>query len=363
MIDSSEKKLFDSMTNMTTGFARAQELYTTVKLGIADLLAKCPRESNDLAEELKINQPSIFRFLRLLEARGILYENNDKKFGLTPLGELLRSDHPRSMRDIILYHAEISYRVWQEMLYSIETGKPAFDKIFGMPFFDYLHKNPEMGSSFNSTMIFHETDRFQKVVSNYNFKQAISVVDIGGGDATLISLILKNNQQSVGIVFDIPTFTAAAQKNIAQNNLLDRCQVIIGDFFQETIPEGKDIYILSNIIHDWADKEAILILRNCQKAMCDNSKLLIIEQIMPENVTDDPQVVSSDFSMLLITGGLERTLQEYKTLLAEVKLIIINVITFEQTCYFDKDKKTNWAIMECALEHSYKNGIVSRKSG
>jgi hypothetical protein len=335
----SEKVCIDTLRQMNAGFARTQELYTTVKLGIADHLAKGPRQAYDLAMELKVHPRALYRFLRLLVARKILCEDGDKGFQLTPLGDLLRSDHPNTLRNIILYNGEVSYRVGQEMLYSVQTGKPAFEKFFGMPFYDYLQKHPDICNLFNSMMNYQTTDRFEGLANNYNFSQVSTIVDIGGGNGAQISYILKNNPKAKGIIYDLPAVASVAIQNLAKNNLTDRCQVISGDFFEDTIPKGKDIYILSNIIHNWDDERAILILNNCHNVMSNNSKLLLIEQIMPEKITDDTAVAGTDVGMLLLTGGTERTLQEYKTLLAQVGLEIIH--------NFGAGGKSNFTIMEC----------------
>lgn len=347
MINFPEKDQMNALRQMFGGYARTQELYTTVKLGIPDHLANGPKKGNDLAIELKVNPQSLFRFLRLLVVRKILCEDGDNGYRLTPMGDLLRSDHPQSLRNIILYDGEVSYRVGQGMLFSVQTGKTAFDEIFGMPFFDYLSEHPDIGYLFNDLMSSFAPERAEAVVKKYNFDQAETIVDIGGGKGSLLAFILEKCSKVKGIVFDIPTAAAEAKQYLADKKLSDRCQVIPGDFFKDEIPAGKDIYILSNIIDDWDDKSAQIILGNCKKAMDGKSKLLLIENIMPDNIADGTAVVGIDMNMLLLTGGAARTLQEYKILLAQAGLEIVDAIPFDPMRNFTAGKTANCAIIVC----------------
>ena len=343
-----KKPISESIYKMVSGYARTAEIYTTVKLGIPDILAKGPKTLQEIANELDIDKKNIIRFLRLLVARELI-SLKDLNYSLTNLGDILRSDHPNSVRNLIIYIGEIQYRVGGEMLSSIQTGKPAFDRIFEMSFFDYLSKNPEMSSYFNEAMRYQASIRTEGLVRSYNFKQANTIIDIGGGDATLISSILENNPNLKGIVYEVSTVIEETQKNISFNNLSERCQVISGDFFKDPIPKGLDIYILSNIIHDWADNEAIKILNNCANSMENNNKLLLIEQIMPEVLAPGSSAIGSDMSMLVLSGGLERTLSEYRKMLSKVGLDIFQVIPLELSDT-PEGRISDWAIIECKLQ-------------
>jgi hypothetical protein len=339
-----EKKLVDKIYQMSSGYARTQELYTTIKLGIPDLLAGGAMGLPEIARELKVDQQGLLRFLRLLVTREILVEENNK-YRLAPLGEILRSDHPSLAHNIMLYIGEIQYRVGGEMLYSVQTGKPAFDKIFGMPFFDYLSANPETGTWFNDGMKFSTDARMRGMVASYPFNQANFIVDVGGGNATLVIHILQNNPHPAGIVFEVASVAAEARQNIEGNHLADRCRVVEGNFFVDPLPAGCDLYILSNIIHDWLDEPARRILTNCCAAMHHHSRLLLVEQIMPEKVDPGSAVVGSDVSMLLLTGGRERTRVEYDALLGASGLEISNIIPFEPS-NAPAGRKPTWAIIE-----------------
>jgi len=340
-MDADQTKIYQ----MISGYARTAEIYTAVKLGIPDILSKEPKTLQEIADETNIDTNVIIRFLRLLISREIICLK-DGKYCLTNLGDLFRADHPNSLRNLIIYVGEVQYRVGQEMYSSVKTGKPAFDKIFGMSFFDYLSKNADMSSYFNEAMNHQASIRTEGLINSYDFNHAKTVLDVGGGDATLISSILKNYPELKGVVFEVSTVVDETRRNLAKNNLKERCDVVCGDFFKDSIPSGSDITILSNILHDWEDNEAIKILRNCNKSMNDKSKLLIIEQLIPEIVTPGSSAVGSDMSMLLLTGGRERSLSEYEELLDESGLTLSKVIPLALS-NIPEGKKPDWVIMEC----------------
>jgi hypothetical protein len=288
---------------------------------------------------------ALYRFLRMMVVLKLLIQEDDGGFRLLPLGDLLRSDHPHSMRNRILHIGELNYPAAQGMLHAVQTGEPAFDHIFGVPFFEYLAQHPQILALFNDQMGRLVGDRIIGIVAAYDFSKASTIVDVGGGNGTLITAILRAHPQHQGIIFDVPKVMPEAQHYLAQNGVANRCQTISGDFFHDTMPPGGELYLLSNIIHDWDDDRAVQILRNCRAAMRDDSTLLLIEGILPERVADAPGTISSDFGMLLMTGGQERTQTEYRALLALADLKVTAVIPFEPTHIYS-GRKPNWAIIE-----------------
>jgi hypothetical protein len=339
-----QTSLTDVLLQMVTGFARTQELYAAVKLGIADVLAAGPKQSNEIARAVNAQPQALHRFLRKLVVHDLLDQEDDGSFRLTPLGQLLRSDHPDSLRNLILYIGEMHYSADQGLLHAIQTGQPAFDYVFGMPFFKYLTEKPHLGLLFHEITSRAVNDRAAGIVAAYDFSNTNILVDVGGGNGTLLAAILLDNPNMQGILFDLPGVAAKAQDHFSKE-LTARCQTIGGNFLQDSLPVGADTYLMSNIIHDWDDEHAIKILHNCCTAMHGESTLLLVEQIMPEKFTDAPATVGSDLSMLKLTGGRERTEEEYRTILAAAGLQLFKIIPFEpaNTC---PGRKANWAIIE-----------------
>ncbi len=184
-----------------------------------------------------------------------------------------------------------------------------------MEYFQYLAQNPETSNIFNNGMTASQTRAYNVVSAAFDFKGIGTVADVGGGYGMLMTDILKANPQLRGILFDQPHVIAGAEQSIKAAGLAERCQLVGGDFF-ESVVTGADVYILSAIIHNWDDNHSLTIFKNCQRAMAENGKLLILEMVIPSG--NEPHVGKFlDVQMLLTIGGRERTETEYRALLAK----------------------------------------------
>ena len=216
------------------------------------------------------------------------------------------------------------YSAWGGLLQSVRTGDTAFDQIFGMTLFEYTGANPEAAAVFNEAMADSTLMAARVVAGAYDFSQAETIVDVGGGTGAFLAGILRANPQSRGVLFDQPNVVAGSDGLLASAGVADRCDVVGGDFF-ETVPVGGDIYILSWIIHDWDDARSLTVLRNCRRAMGDDARLLVIEQVVPPG--NDPSLSKLyDLHMLVLSGGRERSEDEYRDLLAASDLRLARVI-------------------------------------
>ncbi|MDD2499200.1 MAG: methyltransferase [Geobacter sp.] len=340
-----QKSAAEIMRDMAGGFTLTQIVYTAVKLGIADQLKNGALTTPLLATAIQADQLSLHRFMRMMVVVGLLIQEEDGRFGLSPLGELLRRDHPESICNRILYIGEVNYPAAQGMSHAVKTGEPGFDHVFGMPFFDYFAQHPGIGALFNELMSQAVVDRAAGITATYDFTNAKTIVDVGGGKGTLITAILKAYPDSCGIIFDMPSVLTEAGVYLTENGVADRCETAAGDFFATMVPAGGDIYILSNILHDWEDTRAEQILRNCSSVMSPENRLLVVEQLLPEQALDAPVTVAADLSMMLLLRGRERTEAEYRELLSKAGLEISSITMFEPSRIYS-NRKTSWAIIE-----------------
>lgn len=303
----------DTLLNIVRGYRAAQALSVAATLGIADLLADGPRPVDELARATGTDAPSLYRLLRALASMGIFAEDDERRFRLTPLAEPLRTDAPRSVRGLVrLLGDPVLFEPWSHLLYSVRTGQPAFDHLHGMGLYAYLAQHPETAATFHAGMA--ATTRHQAVIESYDFGGASVVVDVGGGDGTLITTILHAYSALRGILFDRPEIAAGAQERLEREGLTERCQVVGGSFF-DAVPEGGDLYILSDVIHNWSDEQAITILANCRRAVPESGLLLLIQEVLPPG--NEPALGKvADLNMLAVLGGRERTEEEFRSVLA-----------------------------------------------
>lgn len=295
------------------------------ELGLADHLAKGPKTAEELAGPTKTHAPSMYRFLRTLSSLGVFAEDGSRRFALTPLGEALKTGAPGAARPTILtFGSDWFFKGWQELKYSLETGKPGFEKALGAPIFDWLAKHPQEASMFSETMVgFHGMEP-PAVAAAYDFSGLKTIVDVGGATGNLLTTVLAKAAGAKGVLYDLPHVVKDAPALIQSRGMADRVKIEPGSFF-EHVPTGGDAYLLSHIIHDWSEAQCLTILGNVRKAMNPGGKVLIVEMVLPSGNTPHPGKML-DLMMLLGPGGQERTEQEYAALLQKAKLRLTRVV-------------------------------------
>jgi hypothetical protein len=310
---------------MAMGHWISRIVHLAAELGIADHLASGAKTAEELAGPTKMSPVPLYRFLRGLANLGILTEGADRRFGLTPLGEALRTGAPGSARASILTIASPWWvQGFGELPFSVETGKSGFEKSLGMPIFDHLAKNPDLAALFSETMIGFHGQEPAAIAAAYDFTGIRTLADVGGATGFLLAAVLEKNPQMKGILFDLPHVVAGAPALLEARGLEDRVTIEPGSFF-ERIPAGADAYILSHIIHDWSEPQCLTILGHCKQAMSANAKLLIVEMVLPEGDEPHPGKML-DLMMLVGPGGQERTAKDYEALLAKAGFRMTRVV-------------------------------------
>ena len=306
-----------------------QLIHVAATLGVADLMCDGPKHSHELAASLKVDPEALYRVLRALASIGIFEEADPGCFALTTQAEPLRRDVPGSLRaSAILYGEPWFWRACGDLLHSVRTGQPAFDHVHGESLFAYLDHAADAAAIFND----HQTNMTRQdasaVVSAYGFRDCTRVVDVGGGHGTLTAAILRACPWTTAVLFDQPAVIAGAKRRLHVEGATGRYTCIAGDFF-ESIPEGGDVYVLKDIVHDWEDDRATVILRNCRRAMAHTlaagAKLLVVEKVIPPGNAPFPGKLT-DITMLLVTGGRERTAKEYEALLNEAGFALTRIV-------------------------------------
>jgi SAM-dependent methyltransferase len=306
-----------ALFQLMTGHYVSQAVYIAAKLGIADLLKDGPRHYAQLAEATDTHPPSIHRLLRLLAAAGVLSDQEDGQFALTPIGDCLRTDAPGSARTAaLLWAGPPLAEAWRDLLSSVQTGEVAFERVFGADVFSYMAKHPEDAAIFYEGMSVGAPEICAAVAAAYDFSQFGTVVDLGGAYGVFMIAMLRAHPTVRGVLFDLPHVAERAGKEIEAAGLAQRCEVITGDFAQ-AVPGGGDAYVLKHVIHDWDDARSIKLLQNCRRVMAPHAKLLIVQAELPARIQASlPHLIATgnDVNMLAVTGGRERTKSEFAAL-------------------------------------------------
>ncbi|MGE5726292.1 MAG: methyltransferase [Acidobacteriota bacterium] len=322
-----ENTAFERVLQLANGFALSSALYTVTRLGVADLLAQGARSSTELAAATGSNEDALYRVLRALAMVGAFAETAGRRFMLTPLSEALRRDVPASARELVLWLGNrFHFHVWAELPYSVKTGTPAVEHIYGRPAFEAIESMPDVAHDFNTGMTCMSRQLAPAVLEVYDFSGVDTLMDVAGGHGFILCEILSRYPSLKGILFDMPSVVEDPKCAQCLLNVNHRCHTIAGNFF-EHIPGGADAYYMQHIIHDWDDEPALKILGNCRQALQGrkNGKLLVVDSVIPQ--TPEPHFGKLlDLEMLLMPGGRERTEPEFRTLFAKAGFEITRIV-------------------------------------
>jgi hypothetical protein len=292
-------------------------------LRIADHIARGLRTAPELAEAAKADADALDRVLRHLATAGVLSRDGSGRYALTARGDALRDDHPdglRAMWDLegAVGRAELSL---VQLLHAVRTGEPAFPAHFGHSFWDDLSADPTRSASFAAQMGSDVAEWAPLVISAYDWGSLGHLVDVGGGNGTLLIALLTEYPSLRGTIVDLPDTAQAARKALAEAGLADRSEVVAGSFF-DPLPPGAGGYLLSAIIHNWDDESAREILLRCAEAAGADGIVFIVEKIGPEGRTVS---TGMDLRVLAWFGGRERDVAELTVLATDSGLRVAAV--------------------------------------
>jgi hypothetical protein len=308
-----------TLGRLIVGFQVSDAIHVAATLGIADLLAEGPRTSDELAAATNAHAGSMYRLLRALASVGVFHEEESRRFSTTPMGALLRSDVPGSLRGWAMFVGRPYFReAWGHLEHSIRTGDNAFRHVHGTDVWTYRADHPDESAIFDLAMESLTGASNRALLDAYDFGRFGTVVDVGGGNGALLAALLGEFPATRGVLLDQPHVVANAAAVLERAGVADRCEIVSGSFFDE-VPAGGDAYTLKSIIHDYDDERAVAILLVCRRGMARDATLLLIERIVgPPN--EDPRTKFSDLNMLVAPAGRERTLHEWDALLTRAGL-------------------------------------------
>jgi SAM-dependent methyltransferase len=299
--------------DLLNGYQDTALLYAAAKLGLADFLAKGPKTSEELAAMTRAHAPSLYRILRGLVVVGMCFEE-EERFGLTSLGQMLRTGVEGSLRNQALVCGDEYMLAWSGLVHSAMTGETAFAHVFGVDPWEYRQRNRSLSERFNADLNAETALSAAAIVEAYDFSAFGVLCDVGGGYGSLLCAILAPCPTMMGILLEQAHVATGASSYVESQGLDKRCTVVEGDFF-EGVPEGADAYVMKSIVHDWPDARSVAILKNCRRALKADGRVLLIERVMPARAKDAPDTVRVDLHMLAVTGGRERSEAEYQGLL------------------------------------------------
>ncbi|GGR88692.1 methyltransferase [Streptomyces aureoverticillatus] len=318
------------IAQLAFGSMAAQTMRAALRLRVVELIGDKEMQAADVAAQASAAPGPMGRLLRAMAGLGLLQERAPGTFAVTPAGALLDSGRPGSLASFAHMFTEPEMiRPWEHLDDSVRSGHTAFDRVFGTDFFDYLRQHPELSAKFNAAMSQATRETAAVLPGAVDFGRFTTVMDVGGGDGTLLSAVLRRYPALTGVVYDTEEGLAQAPETLRRDGLADRCSLVTGDFFR-AVPdgaEGADLHMLKSIVHDWSDEQVVTILSHCRAALPPGGRVLIIEPVLPEVV--DPETAGltylSDLNMLVNVGGRERTRAEFEEVCGQAGLTVTSV--------------------------------------
>lgn len=305
MNKSSTARDTDEVRQLVTGYQVARALLAADEIGLLDHLQGEPRRIMELAEATGTHSPTLARFLRALAAVDLVVVDNKGYVSRGPLAD--------GLRDAARVGVE-NYRAWCELPYTLRTGKPAFDQVFGQGFYAYLDSEPQKAERFNAALAAVSRGWIVGVLKTVDFADDQTVADIGGGHGAFLVELLKTHSHLEGILVDQGSVLPHAEAALTAAGVKERCRLEPANFL-ESLPQGADISTLCNLLTDWDDGHASLILKNCRAAMEDGGRIVVVDRVLPP--ADDSNHRSTaflDLFFLVMEGGCIRTREEFSQL-------------------------------------------------
>lgn len=290
---------------LATAHFAARSLHMIANAGVADHVGETPRPVAEIAREADVDADALHRMLTLLAMHGVFrFENGG--WAHTPASSLLARDHPLSMHALAaMMGDEGNWRSLGVLDHSLRTGRPAAEKINAKGIWGHYADHPDEARQFDAAMTAKSHGDIAMLVAALNLTGVKTVADIAGGRGHFLRAILEANPNVSGVLFDQPEVVAAAPDHPRQEK-------VCGDFFKSEMPKA-DLYLMTHIIHDWADRESVAILKNLRVAAPKGARLVLYELGMPEGPEPHPAKML-DIVMLTVTGGRERTAAQYAAL-------------------------------------------------
>ncbi|MFE7562343.1 methyltransferase [Kitasatospora sp. NPDC057500] len=307
---------------------RFSALYAFVDLDLARRLSERPMGVAELAGLCAVDEGALARLLRTNATLGVVRSVPDgeggTRYALTDAGRTLDAGDERSMRSVVIPQGAPDFiDAMGSLADAVRTGKSPFGAKFGS-FYAYLESHPEAREHFDAHMVTRSRAIAAAVVERYDFAGIGSLADIGGGSGTILATVLRANPGLRGVLFELASVLDGARGFLAGEQVVDRCELVAGDFFEAVPPAGA--YLLSNIVHNWADDTAVTILRNVRSAVPDDGRVLLLDMLLPD---DDRPHLGKELDMRMLAlhqGGRERTEAEYFGLLRRAGLTVRRVV-------------------------------------
>lgn len=316
-----------------SAFWQSRALYVACRLDIATVLGDSTLAADAIAMRAAAHPDATFRLLRLLAAIGVFEETAPRRFRNNKLSAFLRTDHPHSMRAMILMHnSEQMSQPWYEQLeQGVRRGAVPFALTHGQELFTYMDHHAEFDALFSSAMDCVETLAGDSFATDFDWGRFEQVIDIGGSRGSKSLAILKRHPHLKALVVDRESVIRDARRywaGRADPSLLARLEFQAGDLLESVPPatSAKDVYLLSAVLHGFDDDTCVQALKNLAAGCAETGARIAVMEMVLDELRADLASASFDMQMFMGTRGQERTLAEWMRLVERSGMALEQVV-------------------------------------
>jgi len=313
-MDAQETRDWEALCELIWGCAIGQAIHVSAELGLFEVLAEGPRSAGSLASAVEADAWVLEAVLRALVAHGVLRREDDRRYALTGMGRLLLRSAPGPSAGEAREFYDTLYRSLGDLMAMVKTGEVAFERTYGKSFYEHLAQRPALAAHFYASMQSNAASRYARLSEVVDFSEVVRAVDVGGGEGSLLAQLLREHPRMKAVLFDLPVVCDRAHATLADAGLLDRCQIVAGDFL-DGVPYDGDLYILANVLNNWRDDDARRVLQRCRSAMTAEARLLVLEAVLGNDIPPRWRTLVS-LGVMAQRGGRTRTEAQMQDLLA-----------------------------------------------
>ena len=317
------------LTEMAMGYMRSRVLCAAARVGLADALAGGEQSVEEVAASCAVHPDALYRLLRALASVGVVAESSPRRFVLTELGGPLRKDAPNSEWASVVFWADLLADCWSHLTECIRTGENAARVAEREGVALRFSKEPKAHEIFGAVMGTAPAENYMPIARAWDFSPYHKVADLGGGGGGLLAAVLHANPNLRGMLVDRPEFVENAAARLEREGLAARCESL-GVDLRQGVPAGADVYMLKHVLHGYQDDAAVELLGNCRAVLPEPGRVLVIEFVLPDVVGHADAGLElrlmSDLNMLAVTGGKERSGEEWKSLLHRAGLECVRIV-------------------------------------
>lgn len=301
----------------------AQAISTAARLDLADLVADGVGGIGELAERTGTNPDGLYRLMRALASVEMFHEDTPRHFVMTPLAQCIRTGGEDTVKGLALFYGNEVHQAYGRLISSVRTGEPSFDEVFGHTLWEHLRDYPETGEAFRTGMGASSWQEQLPLPHTYDFTGIERLVDVGGGEGTMLASILHERPEMTGVLVELPGGIDRTKRHFNSAGVADRVSLVEGSGF-DALPTG-DGYLISCVLHALSDESSLRVLNRIRDAITPDGRLIILERIVAPG--DLPGLAKFlDLTMMVMNGGKERTEEEWHELLAAASFKLSRIV-------------------------------------